>query len=200
MRIRNVHTRRIAASADHVGSLLDTLGSDRDQFWQTELAEPVVFAEGLRITSQGGHGTLRYRVSHSEPGRSIEAEFEPGVGLRGRHRFDVTTDDQTHCTLQHTLEATLQGQGRLAWPLGLRAIHDAVVEDVFNHVERTVTGAAHPTSTKPVHAFPRSTNADSIRDTMRRDAVVSAALDHRSHRRNGLLDDPAAARRLRLAG
>lgn len=147
MRIRNTHARSIGASADLAGSLLDTYGSVDDRFWRTGLAEPVTFVDGLRVGSLGGHGNLRYRISGYEPGLFVEAEFEPGGGLRGRHRFVVIADGSERCTVQHTLDATAHGVALLVWPLGLRAIHDAVIEAVFDNVELSLTGEAHPTLT-----------------------------------------------------
>lgn len=38
--IENVHERRVAASADRVGELLETWGSDHDKIWRTDVSEP----------------------------------------------------------------------------------------------------------------------------------------------------------------
>jgi hypothetical protein len=142
-RVVNVHTRHIAADADQVGALLDTWGSPGDRLWRSELVEPAAFERGLAIGSRGGHGPIRYHVVEHTPGRSVRVEFEPGVGVRGHHRFDVHPTDDGQCVLSHELVATPYGSVRIAWPLLIRPIHDGAVEDVLDHVERTLTGTAH---------------------------------------------------------
>lgn len=142
-RVVNVHERHLAAGADEVGALLDTWGSPGDRLWRSALAEPTAFQRGLEIGSRGGHGPVRYRVVGHVPGRSVRVELEPGVGLRGHHGFEVRPLQDGRCLLRHELVATPYGTARLAWPLLIRPIHDGVVEDVFDHVERTLTGTAH---------------------------------------------------------
>ncbi|MDP3894762.1 DUF2867 domain-containing protein [Nocardioides sp.] len=142
-RVVNVHERHIAAAAAEVGALLDTWGSPGDQVWRSGLVEPAAFERGLTIGSRGGHGPIRYHVVEHTPGRSVRVEFEPDVGVHGHHGFEVRPVDGNACLLRHELVGTPYGAVRLAWPLLIRPIHDGAVEDVLDHVERTVTGSAH---------------------------------------------------------
>lgn len=152
--IVNVHQRHVGADADRVGELLETWGSPGDRLWRTELAEPTAFDRGLAVGSSGGHGPVRYRVVEHVPGRSVRAKFEPGIGLRGHHGFEVVPKGDGECILRHEAVATAHGSARLTWPLLIRPIHDAVVEDVFDHVERTLTGTTQrPQPTGRLTAF-----------------------------------------------
>jgi hypothetical protein len=153
-RVVNVHERHIAADADEVGALLDTWGSPGDRLWRSDLVEPAEFTRGLEIGSRGGHGPIRYRVVDHTPRRRVRVEFEPGVGLRGHHGFEVHPTDDGGCLLRHELTGTPYGTARLAWPLLIRPIHDGTVEDILDHVERTVCGTAHrPQPTGRLTAF-----------------------------------------------
>jgi RimJ/RimL family protein N-acetyltransferase len=138
----NVHERHIAGDPDEIGGLLETWGSAGDRFWCSELLVPASFRRGLEVGSRGGHGAIRYRVVEHTPGRSVRVEFEPGVGLRGHHGFEIHPTANGECRLRHELVATPEGVFRAAWPL-FRPVHDAGVEDILDHVERTVTGTAH---------------------------------------------------------
>lgn len=142
-RIVNVHERHITADADEVGALLDTWGSPGDRLWRSELVEPTAFDRGLETGSRGGHGSIRYRVVEHTPRRRVRVEFEPGVGLRGQHLFEVRPTGDGGSVLRHELVGTAYGAARLAWPLLIRPIHDGTAEDILDHVERTLTGTAH---------------------------------------------------------
>jgi len=146
--IESVHERRISASADSVGRLLETWGSHDDRIWRTDVSEPAFLDRGLEVGSRGGHGPVRYSVTHHEPGRRVELTFEPGRGLVGHHAFEIRPESGDACLVRHELIATTEGALTLMRPL-LVALHDATVEDVLDHIEREVTGSARrgqPTS------------------------------------------------------
>lgn len=140
--IENVHERRVAASADRVGELLETWGSDHDKIWRTDVSEPTFLDRGLEVGSRGGHGPVRYAVTHHEPGRRVDLGFEPGLGLRGRHSFIITPQGEQACVVRHELIAATERSATVLRPL-IEALHDATVEDVFDHIERELTGRAH---------------------------------------------------------
>jgi len=146
--IENVHERRIAASADEVGELLETWGSAGDRFWRTDVSEPAWLDRGLDVGSRGGHGPVRYTVTHHLPRRRVDLAFEPDLGLRGRHTFEIRPAGADACVARHELVAATEGWLTLLRPL-LIALHDATVEDVLDHVQRELTGSANrgqPTS------------------------------------------------------
>ncbi len=137
----NVHERRIAAPADSVGELLETWGSADDRFWRTDAAEPAWLDRGLEVGSRGGHGTVRYSVTHHEPGRRVDLVFEPGHGLRGQHSFEIRPVSAETCVVRHELKVSTEGVLTVMRPL-LVALHDATVEDVLDHIEHELTGSA----------------------------------------------------------
>lgn len=139
--VLNVHERLLPLAADHVGELLETLASDDDQIWSSPVVEPIELDRGLELGSQGGHGPVRYHVVEHTPGRAVWFEFEPGIGLEGRHGFEVVEADGG-TLLRHTIDAKLVGIGHLTWPLGVRAVHDTALEDMLDHVEMMATGVA----------------------------------------------------------
>jgi hypothetical protein len=93
------------------------------------------------VGASGGHGPIRYQVSRYVPGRMAAFSFCTASGLDGGHRFEVVPEgDGT--VLRHVLEARPVGQGRLTWPLVMRPLHDALIEDAMDRAERAVGG--HP--------------------------------------------------------
>jgi hypothetical protein len=90
---------------------------------------------------RGGHGPIRYQVTEYVPGRSVVFTFDEGVGLRGTHRFDVIPRDAESCYVRHVVQGRTTGRMRLVWPLAMRWLHDAVVEDLMDRVE---TDAGQP--------------------------------------------------------
>jgi hypothetical protein len=67
--------------------------------------------------------------------------------FRGTHRFDLEPHD-AGCELVHTLEGTLHGRGLILWPIFVRPLHDALVEDVLDRAQ-SVAGAARPHQARP---------------------------------------------------
>ena len=143
--IRNVHQRELPVPAGDVAVLLETAGGPRDAIWPSPAWDPMVLDMPLRVGSAGGHGPLRYRVTRHEPGRLLEFTTDPGQGLDGTHTFTVEPLGPGRCRLRHEVAGRSSGAGRLLWPLAVRWMHDAVLEDLLDRVERTLgTGPARP--------------------------------------------------------
>lgn len=140
--ILNVHERAVRVPPARLGAILESLAGPDDQFWRTDLIEPIVLDRGLEVGSRGGHGPVRYVVVEHDPARLVRFRFEPGIGLRGTHALEVVTGDDGSPALRHTIEARAVGLGFLSWPL-IRVLHDAALEDMLDHVERSLTGTAH---------------------------------------------------------
>lgn len=146
--IRNVHERTIEAPAQAVGALLDRLSSSHDPIWPAPVWPPMRFDRPLGVGADGGHGFVRYRVSAYEPGRRVRFDFNPPMS--GHHEFVIEPLGQRRCRLRHTLELKRRGPMVLGWALAVRWMHDTVVEEVFDNVERATTG----TATSPVRRSP----------------------------------------------
>ncbi|MFF7752100.1 DUF2867 domain-containing protein [Streptomyces sp. NPDC007971] len=142
--IRNVHERTVEAPAEAVGALLDRVSSPNDPLWPAPAWPPMRFDRPLGVGADGGHGFVRYRVCAYEPGRRARFAFTPP--LSGHHEFVVEPLGQDRCRIRHTLELERRGSTLWTWILAVRWMHDTVVEELFDNVERAATG----TVTSPV--------------------------------------------------
>ena len=139
--VTNVHERLIHVPADLVGESLDRVGSADDRWWPSPAWPPMVLEAPLGIWVRGSHGPIRYQVTEYVPGRRVVFTFDDGVGLRGSHRFVVVPQGAESCLVRHVVEGRTTGTMRLVWPLAMRWLHDAVVEDLMDRVE---ADAGHP--------------------------------------------------------
>lgn len=138
--MRNVHQRELPVPAGVVGPYLDRLGSPEDVLWPAPAWPPMRLDQPLRVGSAGGHDDVRYAVSGYEPGRRVGFTFDPSTGLHGRHALEVYPLGPERCLLRHEMDGRLTGRARVLWPLAVRWMHDAVLEDLLNNTERAVTG------------------------------------------------------------
>jgi hypothetical protein len=147
--VRNVHERRIAASPEAVGQLIDTLAGDADLLWPANWPA-MRFDRPLGVGAEGGHGPIRYSVEAYDPGRRVVFRFAPGSGLDGIHYFVALPADGGAALLRHVLEGTTYGSTRLLWPLAIRPMHDACAEDCLDQAERALgVGPAAPARWSP---------------------------------------------------
>jgi hypothetical protein len=128
MAVLNVHQRRLAVSPDEAGSLIDSLAGPDDRLWPHHAWPPMRFDRPLAVGAVGGHGPIRYVVSHYVPGQWIRFRFTGPRGFDGFHELTVSTQDDG-TLLRHTLSMRLHGWARLSWPLVFRPLHDALIED-----------------------------------------------------------------------
>lgn len=131
----NVHERHIAASAQRVGEVLETLATDDDLLWPGATWTPMVLDRGLEPGSRGGHYDIRYTVTAHDAGRRVEFTFDREIGLDGTHALRVVDLGDGTSLLRHELEGRAHGWMTLLWPLAVRWAHDALVEDAFDRAE-----------------------------------------------------------------
>ncbi|QFZ22568.1 hypothetical protein [Saccharothrix syringae] len=128
--IKNVHTRHVPDP----GALVDRVVELWPAHWP-----PLVLDRPLTTGATGGHGFVRYRCTEHVPGRRAVFTFAPGVGITGTHTFEAVPEGLRHTIVGHTY-----GWARLGWPLAIRWLHDALLEDLLDNAARA---AGHP----PVH-------------------------------------------------
>lgn len=133
MAVRNVHRRVLAVRPDEAETLLRGLASHEDRMWPGDLWWPQRFEGGLVAGAKGGHGPVRYQVESVAP-RSVVYRFPRRGWFRGTHRFDLAPH-AGGTELVHTLEGTLHGRGHVLWPVMVRWLHDALLEDVLDRAE-----------------------------------------------------------------
>jgi hypothetical protein len=92
------------------------------------------FPGELHEGAHGGHGPIRYTVVEHRPGRLVRFRFTGPTGLHGEHRFEVEARDGG-ALLRDTLEGWVTGRMLVGWPLVLRPLHDALIEDALDRAE-----------------------------------------------------------------
>ncbi|WP_315584043.1 SRPBCC family protein [Actinomyces viscosus] len=148
--IRNVHERVINAPIEPLGALLDGLGQKGDRLWPSRSWPPMVLDRPLALGADGGHGAIRYYVSEYEPGRRVRFAFHPRTGIIGAHELSLDALDERRTRIRHVLIGRISGAMRLAFPVMVEPVHDAVVEDLFDNAEREATGlVARPATWSP---------------------------------------------------
>ncbi len=126
----NVHRRKLEASSETVGVLIDGLASADDRLWPHEWWPAMRFDRPLGVGAEGGHGPIRYTVEWYEPGAGVWFRFTGPAGFDGGHGFFAHPDgDRT--LLENRLEMKVHGPARISWPLLLRPLHDALMEDAL---------------------------------------------------------------------
>jgi hypothetical protein len=137
--IRNVHERVLEAAPREVGALIDGLAGEHDRLWPSQRWPAMRLDRPLAVGASGGHGRIRYAVSNYQPGRRVRFRFDPRLGLLGHHEFEVAAR-AGRTVLRHRLEASPRGRMRIAWPLILRWLHDALIEDALDQAESATNG------------------------------------------------------------
>ncbi|MFH8976822.1 SRPBCC family protein [Streptomyces sp. NPDC017890] len=140
----NVHERALPAAPEEVGVLIDSLGSEDDRLWPPNWP-PVRFEGPLAVGVAGGHGPVRYVVSHYVPGRWVRFRFTGPQGFEGFHEFSVEGLDERLTVLRNTLVVRPRGVRWLGWVLIVRPLHDAAFRHSLDCAEWALTGqVGHP--------------------------------------------------------
>ncbi|MGW7075782.1 DUF2867 domain-containing protein [Streptomyces sp. NPDC054866] len=147
--VLNEHERVIEAPAEVVGALLDRLSADDDPIFPTPAWAAMTFDRPLAVGATGGHGPVRYSVTEYEPGRRVRFAFTPPDN--GFHELTVEPMGEGRCRVRHVLETELLGGNRLLWPVVVRPLHDTIIEEVFDNIERAAAGGC----ARPVRWSPR---------------------------------------------
>jgi hypothetical protein len=138
--MRNVQSRVIDAPAPALGALLDGLASPADKLWPARNWPPIRLDRGLTTGSKGGHGSIRYSMIEYEPGVRIRFAFDPTIGATGYHELRVEPVDAKRARLVHEMVCGLHGRMRLLWPLAIRWLHEALLQDLLDNAQLAATG------------------------------------------------------------
>ncbi|MBL0211865.1 MAG: SRPBCC family protein [Holophagaceae bacterium] len=136
--VTNIHSREYPVDTARLAALLDKLGTAEDRLWPSHRWPPMRFDGPLRPGAAGGHGPIRYVVDSFDPGRSLRFRFTAPEGFIGWHGFDIEAVGEGRSRLSHTIQADVKGGMRLTWPLALRWLHDACVEDALDNAARAL--------------------------------------------------------------
>lgn len=136
----NIHERVIAAPAEAVAPLLETFGQPNDQLWPFDDWVPLKLDRPLAVGADGGHGPIRYHVTDYQPGKKVTFTFHPRTGLIGTHELTLETLGPNRCKMTHILDAQPTGLMRVAVPLFVLSLHNAVLEDLLDNAQRHAEG------------------------------------------------------------
>jgi hypothetical protein len=140
MRVRNVHQRLLPGPPERVGALIDGLAGPDDRLWPGDRWPPIRFDRPLGVGADGGHGPIRYRVAGYDPGRRVAFRFTRMPGLDGGHHLEAEPAAGGAVLLRHVAEGRLGGRMLVAWPLVIRPLHNALIQDLLDRAELAVTG------------------------------------------------------------
>ncbi len=146
--VHNIHERIIQADLEACSSLLRELGTPKDRLWPKHRWPPMRLEGALELGTKGYHGPISYVVDGIQPGRSVRFRFTAPDGFIGWHGFEVQPLGPGRVRLRHELHACLEGWARFVWPLSLRWLHDACVEDALDRAEDELEGRA-PRTPRP---------------------------------------------------
>ena len=138
MKVTNIHEREIEADYEQVAGLLDSLSSENDRLWPRHCWLPMKFDRPLGVGTKGGHGPIGYYVESYNPGQSIKFCFTRPKGFNGFHEFDAVKSAQGSVLLRHMIEMELAGSALLTWPLGIRQMLDALLEDALSTAQASL--------------------------------------------------------------
>jgi len=131
MQVHNVHEREFSVPPVAVGALIDSLASQEDRLWPLGKWPPMRFDRPLAVGAMGGHGLIGYTVQEYQPLQKIVFRFTAPRGFNGTHRFEVEERQQS-TVLRHIIEMRATGPALLSWPLAIRSLHNAAIEDCFD--------------------------------------------------------------------
>lgn len=146
--VENVHERRLPRSSA-VGDLLDTLATPADRLWPWERWPAMSFDPDVRVGAAGGHGPIRYTIDTYVPGRHIRFRFLKPTGFDGYHEFCVVPATEDQVVLRHSLVMRARGWALLSWPVVVRPLHDALIEDALHKAAGEVGQDEHPPRWSP---------------------------------------------------
>ena len=135
MRVLNVHSRVVDQPVIEISKLFETLASENDQMWPVKKWPAMKLDEGLKVGSKGGHGPIRYSVQKYIPGKFIQFKLSKPEGFHGTHEFEIKELAPDKTELKHSIRMAIRGQALLSWPLSIRWLHDALIEDAFDTIE-----------------------------------------------------------------
>lgn len=138
--MKNVQRRVIPAPPERLGQVIDEITDPGRSVWPRPAWPDLRLDNGPTPGSSGGHSTIRYTVTAYEPGRRLAFAFNQETGLDGWHELKVTTGENGRPTLVHTIEARTTGPMRWRWPLAIRWLHEALVQDLLDNAELAATG------------------------------------------------------------
>lgn len=131
MKVLNIHERELSAGPGEVGALIDALASANDRLWPSAAWPALRLDRPLGVGAAGGHGPISYVVEQYRPGQMVKFRFTGPRGFNGHHWLDLQARGEHGTLLRHTIDMRIAGAALLSWPLVVRPLHDALLEDAL---------------------------------------------------------------------
>lgn len=135
MQVINIHMRIINQPIISVSKLLETLAKEDDKIWAREKWPAILFKDGLKIGSKGGHGIIRYKIIDYVEGKHIRFQFMKPKGFNGTHEFNIIGINSNKVEINHVITMKTSGFAIFSWLFVIRWLHDALIEDAFDKIE-----------------------------------------------------------------
>ncbi len=138
MHVHNKHARKISRPAEEVFCSLAELGTSTDSLWPAP-SMPFERTPGPLMvgSTRESHGIIRAVLDEFDPGRRLVWRADQPF-LKGTHGFEVTPT-RTGCQVEHVLEADLAWWFVPVWGFKVRAVHDRIIERLFDRIETVVS-------------------------------------------------------------
>lgn len=137
MKVTNIHSRDYPVDSKTIWTHLSKLSTKEDPIWPFETWPRMILRPGLVEGATGGHGPIRYTVEKIVDGEEIKFRFTGPKGFNGFHVLKVDGDNN-FCKLTHEIRMETSGLAHFTWPLAIRHLHDALIEDAFTKLERVL--------------------------------------------------------------
>ncbi len=137
MHVYNKHARAVSSPAEEVFSSLAALGTSYDAIWPAP-SMPFERTPGPLAVGETreSHGIIRAVLDELDPGRSLLWRAEQPF-LKGTHGFEVTPS-AVGCQVEHVLDAHLSWWFAPVWRFKVEAVHDRIIERLFDRIESVV--------------------------------------------------------------
>lgn len=135
MKITNIHKRIINQPQSALNPIISTLATKEDKVWPIKNWPRMKLDKGLQEGSKGGHGPIFYVVQKYIPNQLIQFRFTEPQNFVGIHQFEIESLNLEQTQITHTLDMDAKGSGILTWGIGIRWLHDALIEDAFDQIE-----------------------------------------------------------------
>lgn len=146
----NVQQRLLPVPLERAATVVDDLADDALSAWPSASWPRLRLDAGLVPGSRGGHGPIRYTVTAYEPGRRLLMTFDPAASLDGWHELRLDLGPGGRTTVVHTIQARTRGRMRWRWPLVVRWLHEALIQDLFDRAQAlTSSPPARPARWSP---------------------------------------------------
>ena len=138
MKVTNIHKRKLQQTKAQVVILFKTLATNDDKIWPSENWPAIRFKEILKVGAKGGHGSVRYSIINFKEGESITFQFSKPDGFSGTHEFSINEVDKNITEITHEINMnTTTIKATVLWVIGIRLLHDALIEDAFDKIENS---------------------------------------------------------------